>query len=496
MERTLEALTPDFHSEQVKKQLKNVIEDRQHDIPFELKYERDAETAEKLKAEIGKVRTQYEDKIALLEEQLQQFQLFKHEQRLQENMEAGKETKKSVGQCKAPALLEKKVNILMEENKIITKERNALILKAQRLERKRDAMKIEMDALKSEAEISRRTCKEFEVLEEQLECVWKQNEEMKRQRDAAILETKLISRNRGTLIKERDRLKREVEKSRRQCEEFALMEGQVKALRVENDSLKKERNAKILQAQRIARNRNEIRKEMDEIKRDAENIRCQSKDFAVLEVQLSGLLTEHDEMRRQRDALKEERDTLMGRRNALVRERDALKREVENSREQYMTIALLEEEVLGLKAENNSMRKEFNSFIFKAQRQARNRDAIKNELDALKRETENYRREGVYVPDLVDQLNSVRMQHDEMGRQRDALQKELDALKPEAENLRRQCEDVAALEEQLNIARAECDEMKRERNAFISEQARNREIAEGDVANGTAWIPSWLTVRA
>jgi chromosome segregation ATPase len=306
-------------------------------------------------------------------------------------------------------LLEEELNTLRAENEVITKERNAYILKAQLLARNGDGMRNEMDALRSEVEISRSHVKDVAKLEEQLKCVRTQHDDMKGQRDPGMLQTKLTAVYRDALYKERDRLESEGENSRRLCEEYAMMVDHLNALRVENDTIrKKRREACVRKAERLTRDRDEIKKAKDELKRVSEISRRQSKNAALLDEQLYILRKQHDEIRKYRDALK--------------RERDARKREVENSRGQYRDIALLEKQLDLLRAKNNTTRNERNYFVLKLQRLAGSRDAIWKEKGALKREGEIFRR---------------------------------------------QCEDVAVLEDRLSIAREECDVIKRESNDFI-----------------------------
>lgn len=58
------------------------------------------------------------------------------------------------------------------------------------------------------------------------------------------------------------------------------------------------------------------------------------------------------------------------------------------------------------------------------------------------------------------------------GANRNAIKVERDALKRETEKLQRLYKDVSILKVQLNSVREECDRMKRRREIFVSQTRR------------------------
>ncbi|XP_033611191.1 median body protein-like [Cryptotermes secundus] len=173
-------------------------------------------------------------------------------------------------QCNDSALLEKQLKDVREEVKKITKERNSYILKVQRISRNKTEIEKERDSLRRESEKCRCQCKDVEAKEMKLNALTAICEKMKR-------ENRLQAKRTGAIIddlkRERDALKCETEKFRRQCNGLGMMKVHLNNMRSESDKIRRERDA--------------MKKDMDVVRLEIQNLRGQIKDAAVLEVQLN-----------------------------------------------------------------------------------------------------------------------------------------------------------------------------------------------------------------
>jgi hypothetical protein len=155
--------------------------------PVFLEADRDVAITEALpkQSELANLQAWYEEDVTRLQDQLQtlktQCDLFIRErhvlihraQRAYEKLEAMKmtealKTENCQGQCKDSALLGKQLKGLKAELSKITKERNAYILKVQRMSRNKAEIQSERDALRREAENCRCQCKDVAVLEKKV----------------------------------------------------------------------------------------------------------------------------------------------------------------------------------------------------------------------------------------------------------------------------------------------------------------------------------------
>jgi chromosome segregation ATPase len=169
-------------------------------------------------------------------------------------------------------LLEKQLCTLRQECENVKKDRTAFMLKAKQIAESREAIKFDCNVMKLEKEKLESKITEADLVEEKLKTATRLCENMKRDRDHLKLKARWAGGSRKAMQEDIDNLKLEIENLRVQCKNSAVLEKQLQTARQQYENIKKERNAFILRAQRIAADRDSMRKERDDLKHLAEKL--------------------------------------------------------------------------------------------------------------------------------------------------------------------------------------------------------------------------------
>jgi hypothetical protein len=393
----------------------------------------------------------------------------------------------------------------------VTEERDNLLLKAEVKAEITGNIKKERDALKLETEKLRTQCDESGKLEERLNFLIQECKYITKERDAMRLEAQIIAADKDTLNKVRDVLELETKNHLDQSKAAALLQEKINAVRIQCEDIAKERNSFKLKYRRSEADSSDIRNVWEALKVEREKLRAKFKDYNLIKEQLKVLSVQCGDIAEERDSfnlryLRSEAN-IKATRNAV----EALKVETEELRAQFKDYALLEKQLNTVRQQCEDIKKERNIFILKAQKAAESKGIIMIERDTLKLEIENLRAKIKDADPLQKQLHSARLLCDNIKRERDfyelkarrsarnrnATRDDIDALKLVAENLSAKRYDAALQEEQLNAVREDCDNITKERDSLILEAPHIRRDTEATVEDpvGDALLKEQLNVE-
>jgi chromosome segregation ATPase len=379
----------------------------------------------------------------------------------------------------AAALRQQLVNVMKERDALMLEaERNAAI--AEGVQKQRDALNLQLENVRAENEAQKRELENLRAqyqedvaqLKDEVRIVRTQCDQFICERRVLITRAQLIDEDLEAVKEVRDSLKRELESLRAQHQEdVAQLKDEVRIVRTQCDQFICERRVLITRAQLIDEDLEAVKEVRDSLKRELESLRAQyQEDVAQLEEQLLNVKTQSIQL------VCAERLFML---KALRTDEafEALKRETENHDGQCKDSVQLEKQLKDVRAELNKITKDRNSYILKVQRLAENRAKIKEERDALRREAGNWRCQCKDAAVLEKQLNAAtatcerrqkqsRLQARLAEANMDAMKRETDDLKRELEKLRHQCNGIGMLQVNLNIVRADHNKIRRERDAM------------------------------
>jgi chromosome segregation ATPase len=319
----------------------------------------------------------------------------------------------------------------------IAKERDDLHKKCRRLTSQKNNLEREAKTLKDK-------CMEIELLEKELNAMTAQRDELVREREFLKVRARRSEAKCDAIRKSMEGLKVETEETRAKFKSFAPLQSELNNVKQQCEDITKERNSFILRAHRTAKSRETIEFERDALKREVDDLRAKIKETDALETELHNSRMQCEELKSERDSLKAKVQWRSGSAKAMGKDIDSLKLEVEKLRSRCDAIPLLQKELDVAREECANIKKERNSYILRAQR-------VKRERDALKVEAEETR---ITVKDnaqLQSELSTVRQRFQNVKRQRNSLilrarDKEADrqAMKEEREALKRVIEDLQA----------------------------------------------------
>ncbi|XP_023709720.1 cingulin [Cryptotermes secundus] len=301
------------------------------------------------------------------------------------------ETEELKAQCEHIGELKDQLHILMQKCRKMTDERDAWISKAQSMEANGDVLKRERNALKLETRKLRAQGEKAALLEEELKDVKVQLAFIAKERDSFQQRYRRSEKDSKSMNKIIEGLKLEAEELRKKNESNALLEKQLTAARRQCDAATKERNAFILKAQQVTQTKGTLQMKIDALKVEVEDLRSKNNERQLQQDELSALRRLCDDMERDRDFYKLEARRAAKTRVAQTKVIDALKLKVEDLHVQCKKSSLLEEQLSVAEQQWDKMRKERNAFILRAQKAERSRANIQMERDALKLEVKNLR---------------------------------------------------------------------------------------------------------
>jgi chromosome segregation ATPase len=324
---------------------------------------------------------------------------------------------------------------------------------------------------------------EEEDLRDQFRDAWALKEDVDKVTEeggAVTLEAQINAEITGQINKENEALKLKTKELRTQCEERGKLEKQLQSLMQKCKDITGERDALLLHVQVIAKERDRAKEQRDALQLETKNLLAQHKDVALLEKELKAVRVQCDNIARERDSLK-----LRSRRSeadckAMSKNIEALKVEMEEIRAQYKGYALLKQQLDTEKQHCQNITKERNAFILRAQKIAESRGTMQIERDALKLTIENLRSEIKDADLLEEKLNATRLHCDNITKERDlykskalwlaedreAMMEYVNSLELELKELGAQCKISTELVNQLMTVSQHCDNIEKQRDIY------------------------------
>ncbi|PNF43995.1 hypothetical protein B7P43_G17923 [Cryptotermes secundus] len=346
----------------------------------------------------------------------------------------------------------------------------------------------EIEALKRERDAQQR---EIDELRDQCRDTWalkSHADKVTEERDALIVEAELNAQIARNLKRERDALRHETEELKAQCEHIGELKDQLHILMQKCRKMTDERDAWISKAQSMEANGDVLKRERNALKLETRKLRAQGEKAALLEEELKDVKVQLAFIAKERDSFQQryrrsEKDSKSM--NKII---EGLKLEAEELRKKNESNALLEKQLTAARRQCDAATKERNAFILKAQQVTQTKGTLQMKIDALKVEVEDLRSKNNERQLQQDELSALRRLCDDMERDRDfyklearraaetrvAQTKVIDALKLKIEDLHVQCKKSSLLEKLLNTADQQWDNMRKERNAFILKAQKSR----------------------
>jgi uncharacterized coiled-coil DUF342 family protein len=404
------------------------------------------------------------------------------------------ETEGLRAQYKDSGKLDEQLNSLMQKCRDITRERDALVLKAQIMAEDKDVLKKERNALKLETKKLRAKCEKAALLEEKLNDVREQSDFIAKERDSFQDRYRRAEKNCKSTQKIMDALKVETKELRAKLKDYALLEKQLNTARQLCDNIKKERNAFILKAQKLAERRGVMQVERDALKLEIEDLQSKIRNTYIGE--LNAARRHCDNIKKERDFYKLEATWAAENREAMKKDIDALKFEIEEIRTQCKNSSLLEKQLKSVREECENIKKERNPFILRAQSTAADSEVMRKKMDAHKIAAEIKQTERFKAALQREQLNVVREDCDSIAEERDSLIPKVQHVGTDRQATDEELDNTALLAEQLNVVRRDCDSIAEERDSLIPEVQHvgtDRQATDGEL-DGVALLeglPKW-----
>jgi chromosome segregation ATPase len=372
----------------------------------------------------------------------------------------------------------------------VTEGRDALLLDAETNATIAENVMKERDALKLEAEELRAKCKDSGEQEEQLYYLTQKYRDITREKDSLVLKVLTKTADNNVLKKERDALKLETKRLRAHCEKASLLEDQLKDLRVQRDFITKERDSFQYRFRRSEKDCKSIKKTMEALRVETEELRTKCKDYALLEKQLNTARQHCESMKKERNAFILKAQKVAQSRGAIRIERDALKLEVEHLRTKIEDADMEEDKLNCSKQHCDNIEKERGLYTLEARWAAKKLET--EELRALCKKSAVLEEQLKYATEecesMTEKIHPFRLRAQRTAEDSEFMRKERDALEIAAEILRTQSFRAAQLEEQLDVAREDCNSVADERVSVISEVryiGTDTEATEEDLGNAS-----------
>jgi chromosome segregation ATPase len=294
----------------------------------------------------------------------------------------------------------------------VTVERDALILEAELKAETTENITKERDALRLEAEELRAHYEESRKLEDQLNFQIQKYKDITGERDALLLKAQIKAADKDTLNEVRDALELETQSLLDQRKAAKILKEQLNFVRLQCNDIEKETDSFKLGYRRSEEDCNAVRKFTESLKVEIEKLRPQLEDYDLLREKLNSEILKRDDVAKERDSCKLKHQ-LSGRDNRAIREvMEALKRETEEIRAKFKNFAVLKKQLNTERQQCENIEEERNAYKLRAQQIAESRDDIKTEMDALKLETQNLRAKILHTDMLEKEIKAVMLQYD------------------------------------------------------------------------------------
>jgi hypothetical protein len=414
-------------------------------------------------------------------------------------------------QQRAVALLKKKLNLISMQCDKIAKERDSFKLRSRRSEEDRKAISKVIKALKVGTEELLAQFNDYSQMEKYLNTVRQQCEDAKKERHFFIIRAKFMAQSKESIKIERDALKLEIENLRAKVKYADLLETQLNVVTEDCDSIAKERDSLIQEAQHVGTDTEATEEDSyedalleDQINvggEDCDNISIQRdslileahhmgtdreategelEDTVQLEEQLNILRMQCDDIAKERHSFKLTTPFSEVNKKALNKVIEALNIRIEEIRAQFNDYALLAKQLNTIRQQYENVKKERMSLILRAQLIAESTEAITFETEALRLEKENLTVKIKNGNLLEIELNPEKLHGFDIKKGRDfyklktrwtegnreASGKDIDDLNLQKEELRAQCKNCTVQEKKLKTVREQCENINRERNDF------------------------------
>ncbi|XP_023702656.1 MAR-binding filament-like protein 1-1 [Cryptotermes secundus] len=367
------------------------------------------------------------------------------------------EAEKHLAQYKECGTLANELNDLKQKYKNMTQERNHLLSEVRIMAENRDIIKMDRDTIELEINNLETQHENSALLEGQLNKERVQSDYIAKDREAFELKSRRSGANFEAMSKVMETLKVEAEELRVQCKQYALLQNQLNTAQQQWENVQKERIAFVLRAQQLAESRETMKVESDALKCETENLKAKIKETDLLQEQLNTAKRLCDNMKREGDHLKLQAQRAAGNRKAMTEDIHTLKLEIEKLRAQCKNNAVLEQQLQTVKHQFENIKKERNAFILKAQRTAADREAVRKERNHVKLVLDDLRAQRYVAAQQGQQLNVVREHYDNIGKDIDSFILELQHTGTDTESTEEDLDDVARLEDQLNVVREHYD---------------------------------------
>jgi chromosome segregation ATPase len=327
-----------------------------------------------------------------------------------------------------------------------------LRVKCQGLADERDALQqlaertaVERDIILEDRREAAAKCQEAATMETELNAMRKKCERMAKHRESYISRTQRSEAKCERLMKVLAKTEVEAERFKAMCEAYDQHEAELLTLRLDCETITKQRNAHLVRAQREGNCADIIMSHVDALTRERDQLQAKVKDTNELEEQLNNI-------RLHCGFFESEKDDLKLKVRSMATDREKLRRDVEavrTERDQYHyrrhMIGLLVKELAAEKQEIENLKKEKNDLMMRVQRAAADTEATRKESQALKHERKQVRAQCKNCAELAKQLV-------DKGERCKQVEEEISALKLSAHKTAAEKESLMKELESLNMS--------------------------------------------
>jgi chromosome segregation ATPase len=312
------------------------------------------------------------------------------------------------------------------------------------------------------------------AMKDKLEFLIQKCEDIREERDDLVIQYKRT-------MADSDAIRHEIRYLKDNCKDVSALEEQLKVTRLECENIGKRRDSLRLRARRSEASCDAMRKVTEEHKVEAQELKAQLKEFGLLKNKLNTVRQEYENMMKERNVYMQKAQTKTESKEAIKVERDALKVEVENLKAKIKHGDQLDKQLHTTELNFENFKRERDLLKSRIRWMGTDRDTMLKDTEALKDETEVLRARCSRIPVLEKELNTERRQCENMTKarkglilkerrsaaQKEAVRQEWDNLKLESEKPRGRCKNCAALEKELNARSKECKEVEKERRSLL-----------------------------
>jgi chromosome segregation ATPase len=312
-----------------------------------------------------------------------------------------KQVKELQARCNDFDLVKQELKAVTAERNELAREKIFLKTRARRSEAKCDAMRKSIDGLKTETEESRAEIKRFVPLQSELNVAKQNCENIKKQRNSFILRAHRTEKTKENVEFERDALKREVEELRARLKETEELKAELQNQKMKSQELKSERDHFKSKFQWKSESRKAMEKKMDDMTLEIKKLRARCEVIPVLQKELK-------DARQECESATKERNSFILRAQRVRKERDALKVEAEETRISVKENVELQSELSTVKERFKNVKKQRNSLILKARSTEADKEAMMVESAALKRVVQDLQAQGSSAPPPEGEFHTPR----------------------------------------------------------------------------------------